>query len=274
MTRDELQGKLAALEGESDDFLAKASEPGFALSDDDKAEHNRREYLVSELRLKLSRLPADDDPPETVDAVDEPDVSLSDDKKGMLEEAQGRLLRDKPFRDQPFRLPDHQGQLLLMAQSAMSGKPLPDKFPKNKDGIPAVKLRHGVAERFFMMASRGLNTEMLLELAYNSGTSTHGLGDGIPTITEADWYEVQEQVLGIYNLPGIQRFNTGDSRTHDFPYFEEYSVSAGQPGTVADAGIVAENAVSTLREGDGGKRTATPQEYSALARVPRTLVPQ
>lgn len=269
MTRDELQGKLDALERESDDFLAKASEPGFALSDEDKADHNRREYLAGELRLKLSRMPADD-PPETVDAMDEPDVSLSDEKRGMLDEAQGRILKDKQYRDFPFRLPDHEGQLRLMASSAMSGDALPDKFPRNKDGVPAVKLRHGVAERFFSMANRGINTEMLLQLAYDSGTGTHGLGDSIPTITEADWFEVQERVIGIYNLPGIQRFNTGDSRTHDFPYFEEYSVTASTPAD--NTLVVAENTASPLREGDGGKRSATPQEISALARVPRTLV--
>ena len=269
MTRDELQGKLDALEAESDDFLAKASEPGFALSDDDKAEHNRREYLAGELRLKLSRTPADD-PPEIVDAMDEPDVSLSDERKGMLDEAQGRILKDKQYRDFPFRLPDHEGQLRLMASSAMSGDALPAKFPRNKNGVPAVKLRHGVAERFFSMAERGINTEMLLQLAYDSGTGTHGLGDSIPTITEADWFEVQERVIGIYNLPGVQRFNTGDSRTHDFPYFEEYSVTANAPAD--NTLVVAENTASPLREGSGGKRTATPQEISALARVPRTLV--
>ena len=280
-TRTKLVSERDALIAESDAFIQSLS-TGVELTAQDRAEQDRRSYQIDQIEVSLNRLPkaeptnpapaADDDGREPTDAGALPDtLELSDHTMGLIEEAVGRATKDKEFRHLQMSRPAHNKQMLQLGQAAMTGTKLPKDFPRNAEGVPAVKLRMAMATNFFERMKAGFDKDYLVQLAYDSTTTgAHGLGDGIPTNVESAWYEIQEKVLGIRNIPGVEILSTGDSRPHDLPTFEEYSVT---PTTPSEANLITgENVATVLREGDGAKVSTNPQEFSAMARVPRTLL--
>ena len=80
---------------------------------------------------------------------------------------------------------------------------------------------------------------------------------------EASWFEIQETLEGIRNLPGVNIWTTPDRTNQmDLPRYVEYDVT----GTAAL--LTGENVATVAREGRVQKVSSNPVEYSGMALIP------
>ena len=252
------------------------ADPTIELSAELIESSRNRKARIKALTERAELLGTDDLPDKAPEAVADPipDVELSDRSQAVMEETYGRLQKDWQFRNVNLNLPDHSKQMVDMAVAAVNKTALPADFPRNAEGQPTVKLRLSKTEEFRRRMASGFDKDYLIELAYSTtgandpaGDPTKNVSDAVPTFVEAAWFEIQEQLEGIRNLPGIDIWTT-PNRTNqmDLPRYVEYNVTA------SNASATAENVSTVVREGTIENVSSQPLEYSAMARIPRNVL--